>query len=287
MGSALLVGGVRVLELLRIAAVLVVCAAASYTDIKTGLIYDRITMPAILLGLFLNLFEFFADMETLANALLIAAAVFLAGYGFYYIGKIGGGDVKMFVALSLLLPFMGGTVFILQAVFYAVVVASVVLACYYVSRYVLSGVEWKENLAGIVRASVLGIAVVFYIAVLLTFGFLHTGYFWAWLAPVFFGLVFIAFEQGIRKRFFLKEVALGEVEEDDVLAIEFMDAKSRKKIGLGLRTVLGKKEVEKLNESGVKKVKVYRDLPKFAPFVLIGCAIAIAFPELFMKMFLP
>jgi Flp pilus assembly protein protease CpaA len=262
------------LLLVREAIVLIATAAAAYTDFKTGLIYDTITYPLIAAGLLLLIPEF--DI----NALLIAGAVFAIGYALYYAGKIGGGDVKLFAGISLVLPFLNGYSFVLSLVLVSGITALVFISVYYSIKYFRTGIDWKLNKKGIQKSIVIAGAVGAYLFFLYGTGLMQAHYFLALCIPVFFGLVFIAFEKGIKKTVFLKKIAVEELEEDELIAWEFMEKNKSQKIGSGLKGIIDEKTKQKLLGLGIKKVLVYRNLPKFAPFIFIASAIIIFFPEI-------
>ena len=127
------------LLLLRQAILLAGCGTAAFTDARTGLILDRITYPMIALGILLNLWEW--ELAGLA----LGAGVFAIGYAVYYMGKLGGGDVKLFTGIAFLLPFFDGKVFLLNALFAASILAVVFYSAYYVSRYARKGIDWNEK----------------------------------------------------------------------------------------------------------------------------------------------
>ncbi|MFZ5632129.1 MAG: prepilin peptidase [Bacillota bacterium] len=75
----------------------VLTAVCTWTDIKSMAIYNRYTYPAILTGLALSLLT--GQYTNLYGALVIFAV-----YLFFFLsGKMGGGDLKLAVALSLFL----------------------------------------------------------------------------------------------------------------------------------------------------------------------------------------
>lgn len=75
----------------------VLTAICTWTDIKTMTIYNRCTYPAIVTGLTYSIF-------TAQYANLYGTLVILAIYLFFFLsGKMGGGDLKLAVALSLFL----------------------------------------------------------------------------------------------------------------------------------------------------------------------------------------
>jgi len=260
------------LFLVRAAVVVLGCVAASYTDLKTGLIPDKITYPMMGLGVLLN---FIAFDE---YALMVAAATFAVSYLFYRLGKLGGGDLKLFVGIALLLPMANGFPFILSAVFFASVAAVVMLSVYYVGRYALRGIKWKENTYRMVHAGFLGAAVGFYLYTLYSFRMVPLEYILVVGVTVIFGLLFMAFERGIQREFFLRKIKVKELEEDELVASEFLEPETRGVLGLKWKGILGEKEIAKLNDAGIEEILVYRDLPKFAPFVLAGVALSLAFP---------
>jgi len=265
--------------LLRILVLVAGCSAAAYTDAKTGLILDWITYPMIAAGIVLNLLQ----GEWLW--LLAGTIVFAIGYAVYYAGKVGGGDVKLFTAIAFLLPFYQGQVFLLNALFAACILGVVFYSAYYVSKYARKGIDWKENRQGMQKAVVFGIALAAWLAAVLFLEIISLGAF-ALLAFAFaLALLFLAFEKGIRHSFFLKLVPVGKLEEDEVIAAEFLGPELKKKLGLGIKGVFGKTEIERLKKAKVKKVPVYRGMPPFGPFILLGCIAALAMPDLIGLLF--
>lgn len=294
------------LLLLRKAMVLIGTAIATYTDLKDGMVYDKLTYPMILIGLVLNAYEFLLQKVDYVP-FLMAAVVFGIGYLFYYTGKVGGGDVKLFVALTLLLPFVGnrttvvgveysginlvsvyagGYPFVLAMAFVAAVVSVFVLTGYYGGRYVISGVDWKENHEGIFWALGIGVLSLAYFYFVIKLG-IFSGLLTAIVAvAVFCALIFVAFSKGIKRKFFMKKVKLDKLEEDDLIAYEFLDEKTRQKLGFKMKGVIDKSFKEELKKLKLKEVPVFRNAPKFAPFVLIGEIIVLAWPGMIEQMFL-
>lgn len=261
----------------REAILLIAVAVSSYTDLKTGLIYDKITLPLIGIGIVLNLVEY-----VLYGYLpfLVAGLVFVLGYIAYYFGKIGGGDVKLFTGIALVLPFAGEAIAILPIIFYSAIAGAVFLSIFYLVKYARIGINLQENIQGIKNSLFLGAVVAIYFWFVYSNDLLKIQWIYAMAVPISFALLFLALEKGIRKNFFLKKVKLKELEEDELIALEFLDEKLKKKLELKGKALIGKKEKEKLKELGVKEILVYRNLPKFAPFILIGTIAVIAFPEL-------
>src|SRR3954451_16244387 len=72
-------------------------------DIATRLIRNEICLVLALLGIAGQL----ASPMQVAESLIAAAILFLLLFGIYTRGSIGGGDVKLLVALAIGLPFTG------------------------------------------------------------------------------------------------------------------------------------------------------------------------------------
>ena len=261
------------LLLIRQIAILIASGIGSYTDYKTGYIFDWITLPLIGFGIVVNVFD------QNYYGLLIGAIVFVIGYLLYYTGKIGGGDVKLYSGIALALPVFNGSIFIITVIILSSLSAIVFLATYYFIKYYRKGIDFKYNKQGILRAAALAILITVYLAVLLNYGFVGGSYALIVSIPLLFGTVFIAFEKGIRKEFFLEKIKLKNLEEDEIVAFEFMDEEERKKIGKGFKGVFGAKEKKELEKKGIKELLVYRNLPRFGVFIFIGVVLALAFPE--------
>ncbi len=82
------------------------CIYASYTDLKRGIIANKLTFPLIGLGIALNTINAFltGNLMILVYTLLFTGTIFVLGYIFWKLGAWAGGDVKMFTALAALLP---------------------------------------------------------------------------------------------------------------------------------------------------------------------------------------
>jgi Flp pilus assembly protein protease CpaA len=266
------------LLLIRQALILIFLTIASYTDIKERLIFDTVTYPAIAIGILLNLWQ--QDFFGIGIGLI----VFGVGYIVYYTGKIGGGDVKMYAALAFLLPYFGGEPFVASVLVLATLSSVVILSAWYVGKYFKTGIDFEYNKQNMMKAAGLGIVLTAYFAIMLNLETLLPLTAIVIGIPVLFGLVFVAFEKGIRKTFFLKTMKLAQLDEDEVVATEFLDDKTNQLLGLKIKGVLGEQEIQKLKTAGIESVPVYRDLPPFAPFTLIGTGLAFLYPGILQVM---
>ncbi len=86
---------------------IVACVYASYSDLKEGIIPNKLTFPLIGIGIILNSVYAFIinDIWHLVMCLVITGVIFGLGYVFWKMGAWAGGDVKLFTALAALLPF--------------------------------------------------------------------------------------------------------------------------------------------------------------------------------------
>ena len=82
-------------------AALVGASIAAYTDWRTGLIANRLTLGALAIGLLLALIS--NGPMGLGFALAGALVAALVPLGLFRVGAMGGGDVKLFAALGALL----------------------------------------------------------------------------------------------------------------------------------------------------------------------------------------
>ncbi|MFH1234881.1 MAG: hypothetical protein V1493_04695, partial [Candidatus Diapherotrites archaeon] len=118
-------------------------------------------------------------------------------------------------------------------------------------------------------------------------GFMQLWQALALFAPLLLGLCAMAFQSGIYKAFFLKYVSPKELEEDEIIAKEFLEPAVLSEAGLSVKGIVDWKAAEKLAKAGVHKIPVYRSLPPFAPFLLVGVIISYFVPDLFLLIFFP
>ncbi|HZX19749.1 MAG TPA: A24 family peptidase [archaeon] len=262
------------LLIFREIAVMAASFIAGYTDLKTGYIYDWITYPLIAFGLIVNIFE----QEY--TGIILGAIVFAVGYVLYYTGKLGGGDVKLYTGIGLALPFFANGVFVLSVIILSALAALVFLSVYYLSKYFRKGINVEYNKNGIKKAALLGIVIILYLFFLNSTQLVSEAFIIAIGVPLLLGIVFLAFERGIRKEFFLKKIKLSEMEEDELVAFDFMEEQELKKFPNKFKGIIGKEEAEELKKNGVKELLVYRDLPRFGIFIFVGVILTILFPEI-------
>lgn len=96
------------IPLITIIIAVVVCVYASYSDLKEGVIRNKLTFPLIAIGIVLNAIYVFTSTASIflfIECVVVTGVIFALGYIFWKMGAWAGGDVKLFTALAALLPF--------------------------------------------------------------------------------------------------------------------------------------------------------------------------------------
>jgi prepilin signal peptidase PulO-like enzyme (type II secretory pathway) len=94
------------IELVPAALAISAAIVASYTDLKSRIIPDKLTYPLILFGVFFHLVVGVvkSDMALALSGLVGTALSFGIGYLLWLAGGWAGGDVKLFAAFGALIP---------------------------------------------------------------------------------------------------------------------------------------------------------------------------------------
>ena len=98
------------------------------------------------------------------------------------------------------------------------------------------------------------------------------------LVPMALGVVYYALENGIRKHFFLQQVPIAKLEEDEIIAFDELPKNIQEKWKMGVKRVMEKTDQKALEEMGIKIVPVYRNLPRFGPFLFVGLLVSLVIP---------
>ncbi len=116
---------VNLIQLTATIIAILACIYASYSDLKRGIIPNKLTFPLIVLGLVLNgVYSFLTgNVLFIIAAAIITVVIFVLGYLFWKMGAWAGGDVKLFTALAALLaiypPLLSYNIFNYQLPVYA------------------------------------------------------------------------------------------------------------------------------------------------------------------------
>jgi archaeal preflagellin peptidase FlaK len=95
------------IPLITIIVAILACVYASYSDLKKGIIPNKLTFPLIGLGIILNGIYaiMIGEIWFIVVCAVVTGVIFALGYLFWKMGAWAGGDVKLFTALAALLPF--------------------------------------------------------------------------------------------------------------------------------------------------------------------------------------
>jgi hypothetical protein len=265
---------------IRIVTCLVAATIGAATDIRKGLIYDKLTLPLIVFGILLDVI-FFNPVY-----FLVGLGVFVFGLAAYYLGWLGGGDVKLFVGSALVLPLTNGLpVLFVSSLINAMVFASTIVPAIYIVKYARKGIDVQECRQELALALVLCIAMLAYIYIIWTTNLIDIRIILFFMPAVLLSLTFLGLQRGIKRHFFMKWVDVDSLEEDEVVAKEFLTEKMRSTLNLGVKGILTEKDVEVLRKAGIKKVPIYTALPPFGPFFLAGLIFSLIMPEFYKPLF--
>jgi hypothetical protein len=269
---------------------------ASYTDVRTGFVDDWLSHLMIGLGVIYVILTF-----PVADAVFIyavAAAVFGVGYLAYIFGQMGGGDVKLFTALVLLIPFYPqqmvpiansvgitpvspGYPFILP-----VFLVSGILFMFFISIIYLRRItKISKKIKDFEKKMTHGI---FYAAVFSPFfiiWFIYSPLLVLLLVPVSATMMLMPFKDDIVKLFFAEKKKISDLNEDDVLALEMIDSKTKKKLGLWRKTYTAvelKKIKERAKKHRIHTITVCENMPKYVPYIFMSLVINLFLGDAFI-----
>jgi Flp pilus assembly protein protease CpaA len=265
-------------ELARIGLAFIGVLICTYYDL-----FNRRNVPNILLYAFLGISLLVAAVDFNAqNALFVfgvATAVFAIGYlVLYRTGMMGGADIYILAAIALLLPYAPSTVAFSGTVYYpfivSVIIASGVSFMVYevvknmplAARAVASG-KFKLQASKVFQAGAVLLAYVFLYSTAGTLGIFPPAYFAFVSFLVFVSLFFLFFKEIVNESM-AEAVAHSKIEEEDILAVEMMDAADVKKYKL--QRLMDAAELKRTAKFPIKKWMVYKHLPCFTPHILIG-----------------
>ena len=268
---------------------------STYTDIKTGYVEDWMSHAMILLGIVLV--PIFYPTQILLSY-LIAAVIFLAGYLLYIYGNMGGGDIKLFTAIALLIPFYNETiasyfsflgikqVFAPYPFILSIFLLSGILFMIFISvQYSIRVIRLRKKLDNFKRKSMKGLMY----ALLL----LPVFYYWSYMSlpmammyfPVALTCFIMPFKDDFVKFFFAQKKLVSKLDDDDILALELMDEKLKKKLGVKRKTHSLKELIRiKANarKNRIRTVLVCENLPKFVPYIMASFILNIATGDFFL-----
>jgi Flp pilus assembly protein protease CpaA len=268
---------------IRIILLLLAVALAAYFDYKTGYIYDWISYPLIAIGLILNIFTY--SWKSLIPIVLISAGIYLFGYFAYYFGKIGGGDIKLFIGIHMILPYLNN-----QLLIFWVIILSSLLSVMFVSISYAFKLNKKIKINKVLlkkkKSKIFKSAILFFVFLAFVIFATSTGdmpkIIYITIPPMFFGSIIIIFEDEVKKYIYLKQKPVAKLEEGDVFASEFATKELITKLKLGKRTVLEKEDIKRAKLLRLKALPIFDNLPRFGVYILLGVLCVLIFGSLLL-----
>ncbi|MFH1285373.1 MAG: prepilin peptidase [Candidatus Micrarchaeota archaeon] len=286
------------LELIRIAIALIGCLLATYYDLfNQRNIPNNLTYPLVALGILVNLYPFsLASLAELLPVFAVSLVVFCIGYLFYLRGSIGGADILVFTALSLLLPSAPNALRILPQralllslpsfpfILSLFILSGFLFALYMVAKYVLPAVRDMQR--GRVKTKKSNLLVgIFLVLLAFAFSVLYTNAAVP-LSPVYLVLFtflllstgfFTLLKDHIAENYFIESVPVEKLEEEDVIMVEKLDVKLVSKFNI--KPLLTRDNIERIKQSGLKLIPVYTKLPAFMPYILLALILSLVFGD--------
>lgn len=261
------------IEQLAFGSIFIATAVAAYTDWKTGYIYNWITYPLIAIGIILSL------VQQQWLGLVMGGLIYGAGYLAYNQGKLGGGDVKLLTGMALVQPVFHGMIFVLSVLLTSALAACVGMGVYYVGGYLLTKpkIEWNTPRKRAGALLLIGVIAMMYYGAMqgvwnsLTLAALGLG--------LGMGILFYALEPELKTHHFLRRVHVKEIEDDEIVAEEQLTHEEKKRFGKSVPALIGMDDKLRLMHLGFTTIPLYRDLPRFAPYLLAGVIWVFLFPE--------
>ena len=258
---------------------------SAYFDTKTTFIPDWLTHSMIILGAILLFFQY--DITTSLYYIAISAIVFILGFIVYTLGQLGGGDVKLYTALTLLVPEFHSFYHFITPPYPPIVsifFASSLIGVFFISLSQIYKIWrdrmrisefWKKLSVGIIGA-------VLILAVSLFLVFISPGAVLLFI-PVSLGLLVFPFKDDIIKLYVLEKKPVSKLTEDDIIAIDEIPEDKRKELGIGIRKTYLNAELKVLKEKaekvGIDYVYVYENLPTFGIYIFLGLLFVLLFGD--------
>jgi Flp pilus assembly protein protease CpaA len=282
------------LTMLSTAIAVIGCGIGAYTDYKTGYVPDKLNYSLLALGAILVFLRM--SFESALQVYGVAFVIFLIGFIAYLFGQFGGGDVKFFAAVYLLIPrypeflsnfspvtpFTPPYPFVLSLFFSAAVIAVFFVSFSYFKKLYRD----RKQIPDLKEKVFHGLINSFFVVPLLVL--------WVYLKkemlligiPLVMGSFLLAFKEEIMSRYVVITKKVSELNDDDVLALELMTEKQKKQLGISNRRTFLDMELKKLKEKaleeGVTEVPVNEYLPRFMPFVFASMVLNLVFGDAFL-----
>lgn len=264
---------------LRIILLVVFCAVAAYTDKKTGYIYDWVTLPLIALGIIFNLFTF--SFSKNLSIFTTGVLIFIIGFLIYYLGKLGGGDVKLFLGIHFMLPYLNNQLFILWVLFISCFSAVILISIKYMFIIFKKVKFTKKFFISKISSIIVNFCLFFAFIIFVYFSVSYSeisSWFYLSIVPIFLGLFINVFQDEIKKHIYLLWKPVKDLEDGDVLAKDYLTKELTTKLKpiLKNKSVIEEKDIKLMKQKKItQKIPIYYFLPKFGPYIFLGIVFSV------------
>ncbi len=270
-------------ELLRILIAILGTSIAAYFDI-----FNKKNIPDMLLYsfLFIAIIITFLDFNPILLTYAFGGALIIGitGYILYQMGQLGGADVFILCSLSLLLPvqpeMLGKNgVMNLPFIFSILSIAGIFFIFYVLIKFTPIVLKRKEKVDKKRIIYSIPLILIFLIFIFLFIEQIISIYYLILIAFLVCVSIYFSIFKERFMRSLIEEIPLSKIENEDVIAIEYMDEKLVKKYNIP--KVISEKDLKRLKNIKISKYPVYTKLPMFVPFILIGLLVALYFGDIF------
>jgi len=242
-------------------------AIASYHDLKTGEIPDKVSIGLFAAVLILTIFRAAAESpEFLINALLTGALYFVIGYISFYLGQLGGGDVKLLAGIGVAVSNIPVEGFLPNYAAYFID-AGVVVMPYAAIYGLILGFQNKSVFTEfgreikkikIILLIILSMLPLFFLLFLAPENIEFILIVLVALLPVF--VILTAFLKVVEKIAMQKTIDVSELKEEDTLAED---------IFAGGKKIAGKNDITGVTKEQVEKIKKFAEEGKISNKITI------------------
>ncbi|HPC10298.1 MAG TPA: A24 family peptidase [archaeon] len=275
------------LFILKMVILIIACGISAYTDMKKGYIHNWLSVPLIIIGLLFLIYDSFFALVPLGKlyffkVLGIGIVIYILGFFFYYYGKLGGGDIKLFLGIHFVLPYYQGELFILWVVLISCLFSVLFVSLkYLIVLYKKLGSQKMKQLVSKRKNLVLNnlFLFIFFIVVICLSIFIGnmSKYLYILLIPILLGLLVSIFQPEINKYIYLKQKPVSKLEEGDVIAKEYLSKEVMGKLNLKGKLVLENKDIQNIKQLKIKNFPIYEYLPRLAIYILFSVVFVLCF----------
>ncbi len=264
-------------ETVRVAIALLGVLIGAYFDLfNKRNIPNNFLFAFLAIAIIVNLFFF--DASLMMYSIFVVGALALFGYLFYALGYLGGADVFVVLSLALLLPIapsFSETAINIPFILFVLIFSFVSSALYLFVHFAIKLAKEKNAKPNskyfLFRIPYLAIAYIVWSLPIISLGFMFLLY-----TALLLSIFFMAYRDAINKMM-TQKIPLKRVEQEDILALEFIDKDLVWKHKL--QRLVTEDELKRLKTLKLKELVVYTKLPPFLPFIFVGLLLALVFSK--------